>query len=134
MIINLRLCFSQFASTYLQNDGDGTFTARPLPNMAQMSPINDIVVHDVDADGDLDLIVAGNLYHTDPNVVRSDAGNGLWLRNDGFGSFAPVPPFASGLLAPLQVSDLAVVNTAEGKALLVANNGDSLQTFTIRDR
>ncbi|UCD23174.1 MAG: VCBS repeat-containing protein [Gemmatimonadota bacterium] len=123
-----------FASTYLQNDGHGSFTAVPLPNLAQISPINGIIVRDVDADGNLDLIVAGNLYHSEPNIPRGDAGNGLWLRGDGRGGFTPVPPFVSGFLAPLQVADLALITTPPGKAVLIANNGDSLQTFTIRGR
>jgi hypothetical protein len=123
-----------FASAYLQNDGDGTFTSVPLPTLAQISPINGIIAHDVDGDGNLDLIVAGNQYHTEPNTVRADAGNGLWLRGDGHGSFTPVPPFASGFLAPFQVTDLALITTPAGQAVLVANNSDSLQVFTIRDR
>jgi hypothetical protein len=123
-----------FASSYLQNAGDGTFTAFPLPNLAQTSPINDIIVHDVDNDGNLDLIVAGNLYNSDPNTARADAGNGLWLRGNGRGGFTPVPPFVSRFLAPLQVTDLALITTPTEYAVLVANNGDSLQAFTIRDR
>jgi hypothetical protein len=123
-----------FASAYLMNDGAGSFTAVPLPNLAQVSPINAVIVHDVDGDGNSDLIVAGNLYHSEPNVTRADAGNGLWLRGDGRGGFTPVPSLASGFLAPLQVTDLALVATAAGKALLVANNGDSLQAFTIGGR
>jgi hypothetical protein len=122
-----------FASVYLQNDGDGTFTSFPLPNLAQISPINGIIAHDVDRDGNLDLIVAGNLYNTEPNIPRADAGNGLWLRSDGDGSFTPVPPLVSGFLAPLQVTDLALITTPTGKAVLIANNGDSLQAFTIRN-
>jgi hypothetical protein len=121
-----------FASLYLQNDGDGTFTALPLPNLAQISPINDVIAHDADGDGDLDLIVAGNLYYSEPNTVRGDAGNGLWLRNDSFGTFTPVPPYGSGFLAPLQVTDLALLTTPTGTVVLVANNSDSLQAFTIR--
>lgn len=123
-----------FASAYLQNDGDGTFTAFPLPNLAQISPIDAIVVHDVDRDGNLDLIVAGNLYYSEPNTPRADAGNGLWLRGDGHGAFTPIPPYASGFVAPLQVMDLALINTPAGRAILIANNSDSLQTFMIRDR
>jgi hypothetical protein len=122
-----------FASVYLQNDGDGIFTSFPLPNLAQISPINGIIAHDVDRDGNLDLIVAGNLYNTEPNIPRADAGNGLWLRSDGDGSFTPVPPLVSGFLAPLQVTDLALITTPTGKAVLIANNGDSLQAFTIRN-
>jgi hypothetical protein len=123
-----------FASVYLQNHGDGTFTSIALPNLAQTSPINGIVAHDVDGDGNLDLIVAGNLYHSEPNTVRADAGNGLWLRGDGRGVFTPVPPLASGFLAPLDVKDLALITTPTGKAVLVANDSDSLQAFTIRGR
>jgi len=86
----------------------------------------------VDGDGHLDLIVAGNLYDAEPNTPRADAGNGLWLRGDGRGHFAPVPPILSGLLAPRNASGLALINTPTGKALLVANTGDSLQVFAIR--
>ena len=120
-----------FASLYLQNDGAGRFTSAPLPNLAQISPIRGIVAHDVDGDGNLDLIVAGNVYHTEPNTPRADAGNGLWLNGDGQGRFTPVPPFDSGFLAPLNVTGLALIQTPAANAVLVANNGDSLQAFTI---
>ena len=123
-----------FASVYLQNNGDGTFTAVPLPNLAQISPIRGIIAHDVDGDGNLDLIVAGNLYDTEPNTTPADAGNGLWLKGDGRGHFTPVPPVASGFLAPRDVTALALIQTPAGKAVLVANSGDSLQAFMVGRR
>jgi len=122
------------ASVYLQNTGDGTFTLSSLPNLAQISPIKGIAIDDVDGDGNLDLIVAGNLYEAEPNTPRADAGNGLWLRGDGQGHFTPVPAVESGFLAPLDVTGLALIKTPTGKAVLVANNGDSLQAFAIRRR
>ena len=123
-----------FASVYLHNDGGGKFSASALPNLAQIAPIKAIIPYDVDGDGHLDLIVAGNLYAAEPNTPRADAGNGLWLRGDGRGHFVPVPPRESGFLAPRNVSGLALVTTPTGKAVLVANTGDSLQAFTIRKR
>ena len=123
-----------FASMYLQNNGNGTFTALPLPNLAQISPIRGIVVDDIDGDGNVDLIVAGNLDDTEPNTTPADAGNGLWLKGDGRGHFTPVPPVASGFLAPRDVTGLALIRTAAGKAVLVANRGDSLQAFSITRR
>jgi hypothetical protein len=123
-----------FASVYLHTNGGGTFSSTPLPNLAQIAPIRGIIVNDVDGDGNLDLIVAGNLYDAEPNTPRADAGNGLWLRGNGRGHFTPVPPSESGLLTPLNVAGLSLINTPAGKAVLVANTGDSLQAFAIRKR
>jgi len=123
-----------FASVYIHNNGSGTFSSAPFPNLAQIAPIKGIIVKDVDGDGNLDLIVAGNLYDAEPNTPRADAGNGLWLRGNGRGHFTPVAPSESGLLAPLNVAGLASINTPAGTAVLVANTGDSLQAFTIRKR
>ena len=123
-----------FASVYLQNNGNGTFTSVELPTLAQISPIRGIIVDDVDGDGSLDLIVAGNLYDTEPNTPPADAGNGLWLKGDGRGHFTPVPPVESGFLAPRDVTGLALIKTPAGKAVLVASYGDSLQAFTIVKR
>jgi hypothetical protein len=123
-----------FASVYLENQGGGAFSAVPLPMFAQVSPIRAMIVHDLDGDGNLDLIAAGNLYHTEPNTPRIDAGNGVWLKGDGRGGFTPVPPRVSGFLAPLEVTDLALIETARGKVVLVANNGDSLEVYSLRGR
>ncbi len=123
-----------FASVYLHNKGNGTFEPFALPTMAQIAPIKGIVPNDVDGDGHLDLLVAGNLYDAEPNTARADAGNGLWLRGDGKGHFAPVPPRESGFLAPLNAQGLALVKTLTGQALIVANTNDSLQVFTIKRR
>src|SRR5437762_6865345 len=123
-----------FASLYLQNTGNGTFSSAALPNLAQVSPIKGIIAYDVDGDGNLDLLVAGNLYESEPNTPRADAGNGLWLKGDGHGHFTPVPPAQSGFLAPLDVTGLALINTPAWSAVLVANHGDSLRAFTIRRR
>jgi hypothetical protein len=40
----------------------------------------------------------------------------------------------SGFLAPRNVAGLALINTPSGKAVLVANTGDSLQVIKVRKR
>ena len=121
-----------FASAHLRNEGGGVFSFAPLPTLAQISPIRAVVPYDVNGDGNLDLIVGGNLYDVEANTARADAGNGLWLRGDGRGHFVPVSARESGFLAPLNVAGLTLLETTRGTAVLVANTGDSLQTFIIR--
>src|SRR6266849_6102189 len=102
------------------------------PSPRRPCPIWAIIAHDVDGDGNLDLIVAGNVYDAEPNTARADAGNGLWLKGDGHGHFTPVPAVESGLLASHDVTGLALVKTPAGNAVFVVNHGDSLQAFRIR--
>jgi len=120
-----------FASMYFQNNGDGTFTTNELPNSAQLSPILDLVSHDLDKDGNLDLISAGNIFSVHPDVSRADAGNGLWMKGNGNGNFKAISPFKSGLLAPHDVKDIKLIKTSSGINLLVTNNSGKLQLFHI---
>ncbi|HJQ11162.1 MAG TPA: VCBS repeat-containing protein [Gemmatimonadaceae bacterium] len=120
-----------FASVFLHNDGGGKFTLTRLPNLAQISPIKGLVAGDVDGDGHLDLVAAGNMYGTEPNTPREDAGNGVWLRGDGKGHFVAESPAESGFIAPLDVSTLAPIRLKAGLGIVVANVGDSIQVFRI---
>ena len=127
----LRYEADTFASAIILNNGDGTFSASELPAKAQISPVKSIIVHDVDGDGHLDLILAGNIYETDPEIPRSDAGNGLWLKGDGAGNFTSVSSFKSGFIAPKDVKALRLITTPNGHTVLIGNNNDSLEAFMI---
>jgi hypothetical protein len=118
-----------FASMLLRNDGKGAFSASPLPGQAQISPIEAIVVRDLDGDGNLDLVVAGNLAETEPNTPPANAGIGLWLKGDGRGGFTPAPSMQSGFLAPRDVAAMATIRIQGEDALLISNTADSLQVF-----
>jgi enediyne biosynthesis protein E4 len=120
-----------FASSIFLNDGNGRLSVEELPEEAQAAPVKSIITRDLDGDGNMDIILAGNIYEIHPDVARSDAGNGLLLKGDGNGGFVPVPASESGLYAPGNVKDLTLINTPEGKILIVANNGELLQVFGI---
>ena len=123
-----------FASLFLHNEGGGKFSATPLPNLAQIAPIKSMLPLDVDGDGKLDLLIAGNMYETEANTAKADAGNGLWLRGDGKGHFTATPSRESGFLAPRNVGSLGLLDTPAGKLVLIGNSGDSLQAFLIHKR
>lgn len=120
-----------FSSMMFTNHGNGRFTARELPQEAQAAPIKSMIVDDVNGNGHPDIIAAGNILKSHPDIPRTDAGNGIWLRNDGHGNFQPESPYQSGLKASLDVRDLAIIQTPGRKAVIVANNDGPLQVFII---
>ena len=118
-----------FASFKLLNNGNGTFSVKQLPNKAQISPIKGMIIHDFNNDASSDLLIAGNMFQTDPNIPRADAGKGLLLKGDNEGNLEPVPIHKSGFYAPEDVKYITLIETAKGKAVLVANHNEELQLF-----
>ncbi|MEO1050318.1 MAG: VCBS repeat-containing protein [Bacteroidota bacterium] len=125
-----------FASVYLENDGKGHYTIKPLPNEAQFSSVNSVVPHDFDADGNLDILIAGNLFASEIETPRNDAGMGLYLRGDGKGNFEPVSYTKSGFYTPGDVKDMTMLSVGagvnKGVFILVANNNNWLQAIEIK--
>ncbi len=120
----------EFASVALLNRGNGKYEINRLPAEAQYAPIFGITARDFNADGSLDLLVAGNFYVSEVETGRADAGTGLYLKGEGGGTFTPVLPRDSGFMADRDVRDMALLRNAAGKTLiLVANNNDRLQVF-----
>lgn len=78
---------NEMRSMVFFNTGNLAFQAQALPTSAQVSPIYAVSSQDVDKDGDLDLIMGGNLYGVKPEIGRFDASYGHILINDGSGSF-----------------------------------------------
>ena len=114
-----------FASVYLENQGKQGFALHELPMEAQWSSINDMLIEDFDQDGNLDLLVAGNLYAAEVETPRNDAGIGLVLLGDGKGAFDPLSKAESGFFAPYDVKSLARINKTT--VLVGSNNGPVLQ-------
>jgi len=131
---SLHLQVNDFHSMVFINNGDQSYTAKPLPNEAQMAPINGIVVADVNKDGNQDLVVAGNMYHAEVETPRYDAGNGLVLLGDGKGNFNPLNVLESGFFAPKDVKDVVLIHLGAKKemGILVTNNNGGLQLFRLR--
>ena len=122
-----------FASAYIENLGQGQFKIHPLPSMAQLSAVNDLVVDDFDGDGNQDVLLAGNMFHSEVETARNDASLGLLLLGDGKGAFNAVPPGKSGFLAPGDVKCLASLQSGGTESfILVGNNADRLQIFSWR--
>ncbi len=95
------------------NQGAKGFTAKPLPWKFQLSPLRAGLPMDIDRDGDMDVLLAGNYYENNVQLGRNDADFGGILRNEGSGNMihAAIPgvalkgqirkliPFRKGVLA-----------------------------------
>jgi len=115
-------------SVYLENLGDGKFTVKKLPTLAQFAPIQIIAVTDLDHDGNLDAIVVGNDFNTEPVAGRYDASMGLVLLGDGRGNFSPELFNRTGFVADADCRDLVVI---DDRYLVVSRNANSLKLYRI---
>lgn len=86
-------------STVAINRGNGQFELKNLPLAVQFSPVNDIVITDLNQDQIPDLILGGNQIENRPQFGRQDASYGEILLGKGDGTFERVSPLQSGLRA-----------------------------------
>jgi len=91
-----------------------------------------MVAEDFDGDGNLDLVMNGNDYGTEPSVGRYDALNGLFLKGDGKGNFSPRSILESGIFIPGDGKALVKLRSAAGNCLLAAGqNRGPLKVFEL---
>ena len=111
-----------FASILLVNQGHGNYQTVALPIESQLSAIADICLLDVNEDGNTDIITAGNLYMSEVETPRNDAGIGCTLLGDGKGNFRYAGYQESGLLLNDDVRKLALIKGKNKKFILSASN------------
>lgn len=129
----LQLHANYFSSVFLRNDGNGKFTITALPVQAQISVLNGMSVDDFDGDGNLDVLINGNDYGTEPSLGRYDALNGLLLRGDGKGNFKALSIAQSGIYIPGNGKALVALKSSKGNYLIAASqNKGALKVFELK--
>ena len=122
---------THFASSYIENLGNGKFKMTPLPIEAQFAPIFGMLGEDFDQDGNLDILLVGNNYATEVFTGRYDAFIGLYLKGDGKGNFLPKKVAESGFFVEGDAKGIAKLQGSNGESLiLVTQNQDSLKIFS----
>ena len=125
----LQLLAYDLETCWWENAG-GKFVRHSLPFQAQISAIQGIVVEDLNGDGHLDLLMAGNKFGLEVGSGRYDAGNGVFLSGDGKGNFAWVNNLQSGFWATHNARDLVMLQGGRDKRFfVVGNNNSALQVF-----
>jgi enediyne biosynthesis protein E4 len=128
----LHLEATNFASLYIENQGGGRFRVSPLPIDAQISTVNDFIVHDFNQDGHPDVLMAGNMFDAEVETTRADGGFGLLMLGDGTGHFKPLSKKESGFFVPYDVKSLSTVNHNGKTLVLVGCNNAPLRLFDCR--
>ena len=122
---SLRLEANTLENGLLINDGSGAFSWRPLPRIAQIAPAFGVVLVDVDADGDLDAVLAQNSFSPQRETGRMDGGLSQVLLNDGEGQFSALDPQASGIQIPGDAKSLSLTDLdTDGRPDLIFGMND----------
>ena len=109
------LVSNTFSNSILIQTDDG-FELTKLPDQAQVSAVFGIVCDDFDQDGIADVVLAGNLFKSEIETPRNDAGRGLFLKGTGAGEFNPIKGYQSGLDIPGDVKKLKPISLGKNEA------------------
>nr|WP_293304249.1 VCBS repeat-containing protein [Allomuricauda sp.] len=122
------------ASVIAINEGGGKFTIQNLPPRVQLSCVCDITCADVNNDGNLDLIMAGNNYEFKPQFSRLDASYGNVLLGDGQLGFEWQNYDMSGFKIKDEVKYLKQFKDKNGKTFVIAAiNNNKPKIFAINE-
>ncbi|MCK0161531.1 VCBS repeat-containing protein [Allomuricauda sp. F6463D] len=122
------------ASVIAINEGGGKFTIKNLPPRVQLSCICDITCADVNNDGNLDLIMAGNNYEFKPQFSRLDASQGNLLLGDGNLNFTWQDYETSGFKIREEVKYLKQFKDKNGKIYVIAAiNNNKPKIFALNE-
>jgi len=119
-----------FASSFLIND-KGALHVTKMPLETQYSSVNGIIPSDFDGDGDMDLLIGGNMYGSEVETTRGDASYGLVLLQQPDHSFISKGYLDTGFFIPYDVKDMQLIHIGADKkpAVLVGCNNSTLRLF-----
>ena len=112
------------------NDQKGKFTKSSLPYSTQLSPIFAIETTDINSDGNVDILLGGNLSQVKPEIGNYKSQYGCVLLNDGNGNFESVSNKKSGLLFRGDVRVIRKIN--QGEKLIIGFNNDYVRLMEKR--
>jgi hypothetical protein len=125
---SLRLELTEFNSGIFWGTEDGDYRWEAFPTEAQISPIVGFAVIDANGDGQPEVITAGNLFDTEVETTRYDAGKGVimsWTK-DGWTIHSAVE---TGFYAGGNVRAFKPINVAGKNSVLAARGNGQLSLY-----
>jgi len=118
-------------SGVLRNNGNWSFSWEPFPIQAQFSPIHAIETADIDGDGRVEILLAGNFFDVSPELGRYDASYGLVLKEKGQNQYEVLPEKTTGFFTRGQVRQMRIIKVGEWTIIILAKNNEPAQVFAL---
>lgn len=117
-------------SIYLENK-EGRFVTHQLPVEAQFAPLYALAAEDVNKDGKMDIIAAGNQSSIRIRMGVIDANFGQVYIGDGKGKFSFVPPAKTGMKVTGDTKSMKIVAIDGHDYLLIGVNNVGIETYKL---
>ncbi|MEO8111325.1 MAG: VCBS repeat-containing protein, partial [Ginsengibacter sp.] len=119
---------NDLSTSFFEFAADGKFHQKTLPMQAQFSPVFTITALDYNKDGNLDLLLCGNINHGRLRFGKSDANYGLLLRGNGKGNFDYISQDISGFNIKGDVRSVVNINNV----LLFGVNQNAVKAYKLK--
>lgn len=120
----------ELRSIVMINDGEGNYQKIYLPFEAQLFPVKSILAYDINENGAMDLLIAGNKYAVKPSFGgRQDAGFGLTLKNNGNSEFTPLMFNETGFLVQGESRSIKRYKNFNGDHYVIVARNDDTPVF-----
>ena len=126
----LHFSVTSFSSVAFISQQEG-YSINRLPVFCQFGPINKSILADFNADGNLDVVVAGNNFGVEIETIRYDGARGVVLLGDGKGNFEQLTPNQSGFFENNDCKDLEIINFNGITILISVSNLAKAKTFRL---
>ncbi|NHE59145.1 VCBS repeat-containing protein [Cyclobacterium plantarum] len=121
-------------SLFLENDGEGRFTEKLLPESIQFSPLYAVQKARVPGQANPVLFTGGNLSKTRVSTGRLDANPGFVYAMDDAETWRLLPHINSGLHIPGEVRDIKELQVQGKQYFVFAQNDGKIRVFTSRNK
>ena len=112
------------ASIIALNNSNKGFSVQALPYQLQLSSVQSLVVEDMNGDGNVDILAAGNFFDLLPQFCSIDASYGNLLLGNGKAGFSVASPQQSGVSINGQIKQILPLRLNNQLGYLFLQNND----------
>ena len=119
-------------TVYLENQGSKGFSLHTLPQEAQYAPVYAITATDINQDGKMDMLLAGNNTWTRIKFGRYSANHGVVLLGNGKGDFIYTTQAESGLNIRGNVRSMQLIKTGNTQSIITGINDSNALLLQVK--